>query len=314
MQTFDAVNDQQQILSHLHDQGYVVTRGLIDSAELQRISDSYDELMTREREMPFIPVDGPPTATDAEMEAYLAGAYKVSDAELARTMRRIRHTRAENYGTPWPVAAEKVNHSFLHIPLLLNDDRTQRSYNLPAKLENAETLFAHPQVVEVMGQLLDPDFVLADFSGINIGPGTDAAYWHVDAPFTMVPEPLPDIPLAIQVAWMLDDFTAANGATRVVPNTHRTRKKPPWGYDAIEGEIPLTGQAGSLAVWLSQTWHRAGANTTEEPRRALLSNYTRAWIKPFNDHTRSVPPALVERYSPRARYLLGFSAYGPTRG
>jgi ectoine hydroxylase-related dioxygenase (phytanoyl-CoA dioxygenase family) len=122
------------------------------------------------------------------------------------------------------------------------------------------------------------------------------------------------MPLAIQVAWMMDDFTAENGATLVVPGTHLSRKKPPWSYDALEDQVTLSAPAGSLAMWFSQVWHRSGENTSERPRRALLGNYIRAWIKPHNDFTRSVPPDIISRYSPRTRYLLGWSAFGPTRG
>ena len=78
--------------------------------------------------------------------------------------------------------------------------------------------------------------------------------------------------------------------------------------------MALTAPAGSLAIWFSQTWHRAGTNLTDGPRRAVLGNFIRAWIKPFTDYTRSIPDDIVDRYPPHARYLLGWSAFGPARG
>ena len=60
----------------------------------------------------------------------------------------------------------------------------------------------------------------------------------MDAPLTILPELLPDIILAVQTVWILDKFTTDNGATCVVPGSHRTLKKPSWGYDPIEDDRP----------------------------------------------------------------------------
>jgi ectoine hydroxylase-related dioxygenase (phytanoyl-CoA dioxygenase family) len=82
---------------------------------------------------------------------------------------------------------------------------------------------------------------------------------------------------------MLDDFTEANGATHVVRGSHLTLRKPPKGHDRQAGEVVLEGAAGSVALWLSQTWHRHGANVTETPRCGVIVQYGRSWVKPFVD-------------------------------
>ena len=304
----------QEACEFLKQQGYVIFDRVFRGKELQQITSDCDRLMAEERQVPFDPGDGPESPDDAEIEAYLARTYKVNAAELSRVMKRVRHTRARNHATPWPVPAEKVNHNFLHIPLLLDEGRLQRCFNLPAKLSGCDRLFDHPILRYLMGELLGEDCVLSDMAATRIGPQSEPSYWHVDSPFTMVPEPLPAIPMAIAIGWMLDDFTVENGATRVVPGTHLSGRKPSWTYDSVEGELALTAAAGSLAVWFSQTWHRAGTNLTDGPRRAVLGNFICAWIKPFTDFTRSIPAEVVDRYSPRARYLLGWSAFGPARG
>ena len=316
MKRFNATIDghRQEALQHLGEHGFAVIESMLAEDELREIRQAVDEMMAREREAPFDPGDGPATPDDAAMEAYLGKAYKVSKAELARIMKRIRHARAGNHGTPWPVDAAQVNHNFMHIPLLLDDDRTQRSYNLPAKLPQCARLMEDPFLLPLLAATLKEDFILSDISATSIGPHTDGGYWHVDAPLTMLPEPLPDVVLAVQTAWMLDDFTPENGATRVVPGSHRTLKKPAWGYEPMDGETVLTAPAGSLALWLSHTWHRVGTNVTDVPRRAIIGYFSQAWVKPFSDYTRSVPSDVMRRYSPRARYLLGWSAFPPARG
>ncbi len=127
-------------------------------------------------------------------------------------------------------------------------------------------------MLKLSGDLLGDDFVISDLIFNSIAPRSGTSYWHIDSPFTMVPEPVPQMPLAIQVGWLMDDFTAENGATLVVLGTHTSGSKPPWSYDALEGEVALTGPAGSLVFWFSQVWHRAGANATDRPRRAILGN------------------------------------------
>ena len=161
--------------------------------------------------------------------------------------------------------------------------------------------------------VLGDDCVLSDISVNSIGPHTEGAAWHVDAPLGQLPEPLPEFPLTLQNVWMLDDFTAENGATRVVPGSHKRRRRPAWAGGRMEDEVILTAPAGSMAVWLSNTWHRVGPNSTDYPRRAILCYYDRSWIKPFSDYRTSIPRELLERYSPTLRYLLGFSANGLVR-
>ena len=306
--------DAGEILSSLTEHGYAVIESILSASELNDLKVSVESMLASERTTPFDPGDGPAAPEDEEIEAYLSNAYRISSAERDRVMKRIRHARAHNHGTKWPVGAAQINHSFMHIPLLLDDERTQRSYNLPAKLPQCARLIEDPLLLQLLAEMLKDDFILSDISATSIGPQTNGGYWHVDAPLTMLPEPLPDIVLAVQTVWMLDDFTNENGATRVVPGSHRTLKKPPWGYDPLAEEIALTAPAGSLAMWLSHTWHRVGSNVTNGPRRAVLGYFSQAWVKPFSDYTRSVPPEVMARYSPRARYMLGWSAFAPVRG
>lgn len=168
--------------------------------------------------------------------------------------------------------------------------------------------------MRILDQILAPDFILSAMGISSVGPHTNGGYWHVDVPLTMCPEPLPNITLGVQTVWMIDEFTPDNGATRVVLGSHQMLKKPPWAFDAIDGEIPLTAPAGCMALWLSHTWHRFGPNHSDRPHRAIIGYYARSWIKPYSDFTQSVPVEVMRRYSPRTRYLLGWSAFGPMRG
>src|SRR5712692_3923900 len=233
-------------LEQLTEHGYAVLEGVLSNSELEQIRGVIDELMAREREHPFEPEDGPMSSGDSEIEKFFSDSYTVSRAELDRLMRRVRHTRAENLGTPWPVPPNQVVKMFLHLPTLFDQDSSQRVHNLPAKSEILAKLVEHPQVLGLVRGVLGPDCVLSDLALNSIGPHTDeGGAWHVDVPLGQLPEPLPDFPLTVQNVFMLDDFTAQNGATRVIPRSHLLRKKPTWVSGSHQNEVILTGRAGS---------------------------------------------------------------------
>jgi ectoine hydroxylase-related dioxygenase (phytanoyl-CoA dioxygenase family) len=79
--------------------------------------------------------------------------------------------------------------------------------------------------------------------------------------------------------WLLDDFTPENGATRIVPGSHKWGRLP----QAVLAdpaaphpeEILVTSRAGSVVVMNTHAWHGGTANQTDRPRRALHSFYCR---------------------------------------
>ena len=102
-------------------------------------------------------------------------------------------------------------------------------------MKQSGRLIEDPVLLQLVREVLGQDCLLSDISATSIGPNSGGSgAWHIDA---QLPEPLPEILLSVQNVWILDDFTAENGATRVVPGSHISRKKPKWGYDSLEGEI-----------------------------------------------------------------------------
>ena len=302
------------ILHDLLEDGFVVIEDVLRAGELRQVTEEVDSIIARERSDPIVPGEGPAHPDDEQIVSFLRSNYSICDAELQRMLTRIQHTRAENLDTSWPVDIDQVNKTFLHLPTMFDQGKSQRIWNLLGKAPSVAALAEHPIVLDLAREQLGEDCVLSDCSATSIGPHTDGGAWHVDVPLGQLPEPLPDIPLTIQNVWMLDDFSEDNGATRVVPRSHLSQRKPPWAEGALDGEIALTAPAGSIAIWLSSTWHRSGGNRTNSPRRAILSYYCRSWIKPFNDFRGGISTRLAAGFSPTLRYLLGWSASAPVRG
>ncbi len=299
-------------LERLNADGFVVIENLIPTATVTDLRDRVERILEHERAHPVDP--GETEITDDQVGDVDFEYWRSGDDEIERMKRRIRHRQAAEFDTPWPVRADEVCISFIHIPSLFDDGRSQRIFNLINKDTAFAPLVEHPLVLEVMDAELGRDSIVLDMSVNHVGPHTNSAGWHVDSPLTQIAEPLPNFTLSIQSAWMLDDFTADNGATHVVRGSHLTQRKPPSGRDVLQNEVVLEGPAGSLAIWLSQTWHRHGANVTDGVRNGVIIQYGRSWVKPFVDLRTPMTAEQAAVFSPRLRYMLGCNASAPVRG
>ncbi len=309
----DTAVDTKRVRAHLNEHGYAVVENLVDRATIADLKARVDRLLAHERAHPFDPGDGPALPTD---DGYCSeyGPFVADKDEAERVKKRIRADRAREFDTPWPVPPREVCISFFHLPTIFDHGRSQRIFNLINKDAAFAPLIEHPVVLDIMDAELGRDAVLLDVSINNVGAQTDSGGWHIDSPISMVAEPLPNFTLAIQTVWMLDDFTADNGATHVVAGSHLTLKQPPRGKGGHEKEVILEAPAGSLAIWLSQSWHRHGANVTDRPRTGLIAQYGRAWVKPFVDLRSPLTPEFAAKLSPRLRYMMGCNANAPVRG
>ena len=164
-------------------------------------------------------------------------------------------------------------------------------------------LCAHPLIRQIADQLLgEPNFLVNNVCLMWVQPGAALGGLHSDWPLGEVPQPYPPWPLLLQTMWMLTDFTAANGATQVVPGTH-LKGHPPAGPEQNRA-VPVTGPKGSVLVWHGALWHRQGPNSTADQHR-MGANI--AYIPRFV-HRPPIWPAvrrsLYETFPPTLQQLL----------
>ena len=300
-------------LEKLLTDGYVVIEDLLDQTTTADLGDRVQRLLDEEKANPFDPGPGAP-APDEEQLSWYAQIWDLDDDEKARLSQRLLRRQLDEFDTPWPVSNADVCISFIHIPTSFDGGRSQRIFNLINKDTAFAPLLEHPVVMSIMEDQLGVDAVLLDVSVNAVGPQSSSGGWHVDSPLTQVPEPYPNFTLSIQTAWMLDDFRLENGATHVARGSHLTLRKPPRGRGEVPDEQILEGPAGSLAIWLSQTWHRHGENTTDAMRRGVIVQYGRCWVKPFVDLRTPMNAEQAAALSPRLRYMMGCNASAPVRG
>jgi ectoine hydroxylase-related dioxygenase (phytanoyl-CoA dioxygenase family) len=108
--------------------------------------------------------------------------------------------------------------------------------------------------------------------------------------------------------WLLDDFTANNGATRVVPGSHKFTQRAREALDDPAAphpdEVLLIAPAGTVVVFNSHLWHGGTMNRTDRPRRALHSYFTRRANGQQLDQKKYARPQTLTRLSPAARFIL----------
>jgi ectoine hydroxylase-related dioxygenase (phytanoyl-CoA dioxygenase family) len=184
---------------------------------------------------------------------------------------------------------------------------TRRVYALFAKTRALDALALHPVVLGVLDRVLG-QYQLSAPAAIAIGPGEQAQVLHPDD--AIYPLPRPHAELVVNVMWPLQAFTEANGATRIVPGSHR------WVDEGPTPDTPgiaIEMDAGSALVYLGSAWH-GGANRTQQVRLGVVLHYAVGWLRPVENHVLAVPPAEAATRPRRLQELLGYNIYPPFIG
>lgn len=233
---------------------------------------------------------------DADLAALARGGYVVwenlLDAEQCREIREVVR--------PW--LGHTGRNSF-------EGRRTQRVYSVLSRTRVCDRLVDNPRVLATLDRLLMPNYLLSALQAINIQPGESAQMAHHDDGFYPIPRPRE--PLAAATIWAIDDFTADNGATVVVPGSHRWGKRRPGPGDPA---LPVVMPAGSCVFFVGTLWHGGGANTSAHDRLAVTAQYCQPWLRPMEAFTLSVSRDIARNVSDDIQRMLGYSIHPPFVG
>lgn len=202
------------------------------------------------------------------------------------------------------------------VPSLLNQHgrngfegrMTQRVYSVLNKTRSCDRIADHPRVLALLDRLLLPNYLLSMLQVIKILPGEKAQLLHTDDSF--YPLPRPRAPLGAATIWAIDDFTADNGATDIIPGSHHWGERNP---EEAERE-PVVMKAGSCVFFLSTLWHGGGANRSAAPRLAVTAQYCEPWLRTQEAFTLSISRDTVRAVSEDIRRMLGYSIHPPFIG
>lgn len=149
-------------------------------------------------------------------------------------------------------------------------------------------LFVHlldnPVVLELVEHMVGQNYQMSCTGALWLKPraGASGFGWHADVPMNWFPankKPMVNLCFAVNCLWMLTDFTEANGATKVIPFSHKSLTEPgsvknPDFSSAISAE----GTAGSCVFFNNALWHAAGSNDTDQDRIGVSNPYFPVWL------------------------------------
>ncbi len=182
----------------------------------------------------------------------------------------------------------------------------------------ATQVMCHPLLLALCDLVLLPSCARYQ---LNLGhliqrdPGAEDQWLHRDeAVWSDVPRPHPELQLASVIAFV--DFVPENGATRIVPGSHRwpdrelspaeqAARRPPDAGLIEFAEMP----AGSAVVYSGGTIHGAGGNTTDMPRLGAHLSYCLGWLRTEENNYLAVPPGVAATLPRTAQELLGYAMH-----
>lgn len=116
----------------------------------------------------------------------------------------------------------------------------------------------------------------------------------------------------VQVLYALSEYNEANGATRVIPGSHK------WDDDrapTYEESVPAEMNPGDGLIYLGSTYHGGGQNTTvDRPRTAIATTLVLGYLRQEENAYIAVPRDRVREYPERIQRMLGWSTNPPFCG
>ncbi|MCB1692596.1 MAG: phytanoyl-CoA dioxygenase family protein [Pseudomonadales bacterium] len=186
---------------------------------------------------------------------------------------------------------------------------TRRVTALVARSHGVRELVMHPTSIDLTEHHLGPNceqFQLHATAALEVGPGARTQVLHREEdPFNFFELPRPN--LVVATMWAVNDFTMANGATCVVPGSHRWSA----GRVAKEEEIARAEMpAGSVLFWVGGLLHGAGENISDKWRYGVILTYSCGWLRQEENQYLDMPRDEIANLDPALRKTAGFTMHG----
>ncbi len=238
-------------------------------------------------------------ATALDQRGYASLGRLLSDSQLAAIRARLQALLLEE--------GERAGMELHDSPHIRHpkEEGADRLADLVNKDPLFDGFYTHPRVLAGVAHVLGTDLKLSSLNYRAAQPGHGQQKLHADWHEAVSPG-------AYQVCntiWLLDDFTAQNGATRLVPGTHRVGALPQDEltdpFASHPDEVLLEAPAGTVVVFNSHVWHGGTVNRTDQPRRAVHSYFCRRQQPQQLDQQRYFRATTRARLSDEAQWLLG---------
>jgi ectoine hydroxylase-related dioxygenase (phytanoyl-CoA dioxygenase family) len=172
----------------------------------------------------------------------------------------------------------------------------------------------NPKIIEILDRFLGPycdNFTLSSCSITAIGPGQTPQPLHRDDMLYPLAHPS-ERNAVVTCFWALTDFRPENGATRLVPRSHRwDDARVPLEAETVRAVMPK----GSVCIFLGSLYHGGGQNTTaQEWRIGMFAGYCLGWLRQEQNMYLTVPPEVARRLPEKLARVLGYAVHKPFLG
>ena len=205
----------------------------------------------------------------------------------------------------------KIRHSFdTEVPMTemraigVTTGKTMRAHNLLAKTRAVDYLFLDERVRGIVDGVLGGLAHINVTTLFNVLAGEEKMYLHPDDGLWPIPRPHPTFLCNALIA--LDDFDEENGATYVVPNSHKNPKAP-----SQEDGVQVPMKSGSALFWDGGLWHGGGPNVSKDRERLGFFMSHQVWyLRPQENQLLAVPRDVAKKMPRKLQRLLGYHRFG----
>lgn len=232
--------------------------------------------------------------------AILTGAVLPDKVELARKVVADEIAREE------AADASSVSDFFVD-----PDSLNRRLYRLPDRHPVFCELLEAPVLLDLVKHILGPtvlneSYLIHSLDANVTYPGSGAQFIHLDAGRDTHDQ---SVPYHARFIWCLDDFDEENGATRVVPGSHRWNDRIDMSGATFYESVPAVARAGSVIIYTDMLLHGTGANVSADRQRASINfGYCPPWCRPSINFPLVLDPLFMKTASRTVRQLLGYSS------
>ena len=170
---------------------------------------------------------------------------------------------------------------------------------------------AGPLIEQLLSEAIGSRFLMSSFIAIITQPYNQPQGLHQDQAIAPIQEA--DIPLTCNTMFIMDDVTAENGGTLVVPGSHRLLSGYRTGQpvtEALPPAINLTAPAGTVMIFEGRLLHGTGVNRSNATRTILVMNSIKPFMRQQEIHLMSTRPELLQEGSAKFLYRIGARPFG----
>ena len=191
--------------------------------------------------------------------------------------------------------------------------RTRRLGGLVARSATARALITHPLVLEIVRRVVHlPTTIQLHLTQIMaLDPGEQGQPIHRDQQGLDLFTFPAGYEVLCNALWAVTDFTERNGATRIIPGSHRDADNLNEGFREEDTDAAVMSR-GSCLIYTGSVYHGAGANRSEATRTGMRILYSAGWLRQEENQYLSVPPEIARELDPGLLRLMGYQrgAYG----